>query len=102
DPRAILLALLTEHYRAHTDWTPGRLADAEKRLTSWLSWSQHTDSVGHSTEKTTPLLAELRAALADDLDAPAAIRAIDTHIAAGAAPTRVDLDAIDALLGIRL
>ncbi|HRQ00812.1 MAG TPA: cysteine--1-D-myo-inosityl 2-amino-2-deoxy-alpha-D-glucopyranoside ligase [Terrimesophilobacter sp.] len=99
DSRAIRLALLTEHYRAHTDWTPQRLADAEVRLATWGEWSR---TPNNRSEGVTPLLTGLRTALADDLDAPGAIRSVDAHVASGTAPTRVDLDAIDALLGIRL
>ena len=47
-------------------------------------------------------LAQLRERLADDLDTPGAIAAIDAHIRGGAAATRVAIDALDALLGIRL
>ena len=51
---------------------------------------------------TTPLLAALRTALADDLDTPRAIRTVDDHVAAGRPATAVDVDAVDALLGIDL
>src|SRR5690606_15665359 len=78
-----------------TNGEESRRSSAALRLSKGSSRSERIETSGG-------LLAELRAALADDLDAPAAIRAIDTHIAAGATPTRIDLDAIDALLGIRL
>ena len=46
--------------------------------------------------------AELRERLADDLDTPGAIAAIDARICGGAAATVTAISAIDALLGIRL
>ena len=48
------------------------------------------------------MLAELRERLADDLDTPGAIEVVDAHIRGGAAATQIAIDAIDALLGIRL
>ena len=45
---------------------------------------------------------ELRVILANDLDTPAALRRIDEYIASGAPATPLLVDAIDALLGIRL
>jgi L-cysteine:1D-myo-inositol 2-amino-2-deoxy-alpha-D-glucopyranoside ligase len=49
-----------------------------------------------------PLLARLRLVLANDLDSPAALAEVDSQISAGANPIAGDLEAIDALLGIRL
>jgi L-cysteine:1D-myo-inositol 2-amino-2-deoxy-alpha-D-glucopyranoside ligase len=48
------------------------------------------------------LLDELRVILANDLDTPAALRRIDECIASGAPATPLLVDAIDALLGVRL
>lgn len=105
DPRAIRLALLAEHYRAHSEWTVERLGEAQARLDAWLAWSREAREASSSTETHEAgqaLLGRLRTALADDLDAPAAIRAIDSEIAASNPPAAVTLDAIDALLGIDL
>ena len=121
DPRAIRLALLAEHYRADSEWTPERLTQAQERLDRWVegfrdaccasspsrasgrrSTSKDDDSASSPTGSGGELLAQLRAALVDDLDAPRAIRAVDEHIAAGRPTTELDLDAIDALLGIDL
>lgn len=97
DPQAIRLALLAHHYRSDWEWTDADLNGAIARLASWRSWADTVDADSTSTE----LLDELRSVLPDDLDTPAALRAIDARVS-GAAPSPVELDAIDALLGIRL
>ena len=76
DPMAIRLALLAHHYRSDWEWTSEELTAAEARLDAWRS------AVGHaSTEGATALASDLRAALADDLDAPAALAAVDSWAA---------------------
>jgi L-cysteine:1D-myo-inositol 2-amino-2-deoxy-alpha-D-glucopyranoside ligase len=97
DPRAIRLALLDRHYRADWEWTRGQLAEAQCRLGTWETWAAAPSDRADAT-----LLEALRSALANDLDTPAALAAVDAHVASGAAATRTDLDAIDALLGLRL
>src|SRR5690606_581684 len=83
DPRATRLALLAQHYRAHTEWTHQRLADAQQRLQAWASWSEQGNDARPVSGTDETVLARLRAALADDLDAPRAIRIIDSEIAEG-------------------
>ena len=104
DPNAIRLALLTHHYRADWEWTPQQLHRAEERLARWRRAAAAPR--GPSAE---PLLADLRVRLADDLDAPGALRAVDhwaDQVRQGmggdpAAPALVR-HAVDALLGIAL
>ena len=50
----------------------------------------------------TPLVVGLRSSLADDLDTPSALDAVDAVVARGTAPSEVDVDAVQALLGIDL
>src|SRR5690606_18079064 len=70
DPMAVRLVLLCRHYRADWDYTPGMLADAEARLERWRS------AVALAAGPPAgPLLAEVRARLADALDAPGAVAA---------------------------
>ncbi|MBI3686200.1 MAG: cysteine--1-D-myo-inosityl 2-amino-2-deoxy-alpha-D-glucopyranoside ligase [Actinobacteria bacterium] len=104
DPAAIRLALLAEHYRADRSWTSERLAQAQDRLTRWRAAVDRPAGPGAA-----PLLAEVRALLADDLATPAALAAVDRWAAeattyggsAAAAPGLVR-ELVDALLGVAL
>ena len=72
DPNAIRLALLAHHYREDWDWTGADLEAAVDRLSLW------SEAVRRDTgPSAAPLLDEVRGALADDLDSPAALRAMD-------------------------
>jgi L-cysteine:1D-myo-inositol 2-amino-2-deoxy-alpha-D-glucopyranoside ligase len=97
DPRSIRLALLAHHYRSDWQWEDEDLQDAAQRLDRWMAWAKTVDADSSST-----LLAALRSRVADDLDTPGALDAVEAAIASGAAPNPADLDAIDALLGIDL
>jgi L-cysteine:1D-myo-inositol 2-amino-2-deoxy-alpha-D-glucopyranoside ligase len=103
DPRAIRLAVLGQHYRSDWEWTNALLIEAESKLARWIAWAGSTEAPSSVDDSGTPtaMLTSIRDALADDLDAASAIRAVDAAVQAGP-PTTVDLDAIDALLGIRL
>ncbi|GAB3703149.1 cysteine--1-D-myo-inosityl 2-amino-2-deoxy-alpha-D-glucopyranoside ligase [Mariniluteicoccus flavus] len=104
DPMAIRLALLANHYRTDWSWTDDLLAEARSRLQTWR------DAVTQpATLSATQVLADVRAALANDLDAPAALAAVDTWAAAALSVEGDDTDApalvrqlCDALLGVRL
>ncbi len=103
DASAVRIALLSDHYRADRDWTPGVLAAAEDRLARWRA-----AVAAPAGPDASPLLAEVRAALAADLDTPHAFAAIDrwaeqTRLG-GSDPTAPALvrDLLDALLGISL
>ena len=96
DPRALRLALLAQHYREDWEWTPTLLTAAERRLATWDAWAS-----GGVTGDDLAFVDTLRALVADDLGTPRAVDAIDSHIAESP-PSAVVLDAIDALLGIRL
>ena len=91
DPRAIRLAILAHHYRAGWEWTDAVLARAVERLAAWQEWAAKSPTG-------IPLLPALRAALANDLDTPAALALVDSS----AAPGPSDVAAIQALLGIAL
>ncbi|MGY1810691.1 cysteine--1-D-myo-inosityl 2-amino-2-deoxy-alpha-D-glucopyranoside ligase [Blastococcus sp. SYSU D00669] len=104
DPMAIRLALLSGHYRTDREWTAQLLGDAEERLATWRrAVSAPAGAPGF------PVLAEVRARLADDLDSPGAIAAVDAWAAATLAGAAEDdtapalvRDTVDALLGIGL
>jgi L-cysteine:1D-myo-inositol 2-amino-2-deoxy-alpha-D-glucopyranoside ligase len=98
DPMALRLALLAHHYRRDWEWTAVDLTEAEGRLDRWRAALQRATG-----GEAAPVIAGIRAALADDLDAPSALVAVDAWAAAGggdsAAPSQLR-DAIDALLGV--
>ncbi|MFE6870545.1 cysteine--1-D-myo-inosityl 2-amino-2-deoxy-alpha-D-glucopyranoside ligase [Kitasatospora sp. NPDC057692] len=104
DPAAIRLALLSHHYREDWEWTKATLDEAVERLARWRAAVSRPD--GPAAEQ---LLAEVRAALAEDLDAPAALAAVDRWAAAQQAGGGTDTGApglvtrtVDALLGVAL
>ena len=97
DPRVIRLALLAENYRSDWEWTDDHLRTAAGRLRTWESWA-----AGPAAETESGVVDELRAILANDLDTPAALRRIDEYVASGASASPTLVDAIDALLGVRL
>ena len=103
DPAAIRLGLLSGHYRSDRYWSDQVLADAVARLQLWRS---ATDLA--AGPDCTDLIARLRRYLADDLDTPKALAAIDGWATDArdygghdtSAPRAVGA-AIDALLGVR-
>ncbi|GAA1348561.1 cysteine--1-D-myo-inosityl 2-amino-2-deoxy-alpha-D-glucopyranoside ligase [Falsarthrobacter nasiphocae] len=104
DPAAIRLALLSQRYREDWFWSDDVLAAAKTRLARWREAFTGTAWTAAEAER---LIAEIRAALANDLDAPAALVAVDAALTRHV-PTQQDegsqgiRDALDALLGIRL
>jgi L-cysteine:1D-myo-inositol 2-amino-2-deoxy-alpha-D-glucopyranoside ligase len=100
DAGAVRLALLSEHYGADREWTPQVLTAAESRQAAWRAGVRRaTGAPGHD------LLEQLRTALTDDLDTPAALAAVDAWCAAegdDAAAPALAYDAVDALLGVAL
>ena len=107
DPMAIRLALLAHHYRTDWEWHAADLERAETRLARWREAVSRPDAPSAD-----PLLARLRARLADDLDAPGALQAMDDwaeSALADPAPNTADpaapglaARALDALLGVAL
>ncbi|TDC52564.1 cysteine--1-D-myo-inosityl 2-amino-2-deoxy-alpha-D-glucopyranoside ligase [Jiangella ureilytica] len=97
---AVRLALLGAHYRTDREWSAGVLGAAQERLARWRAAVARP--AGPPAE---PVLAEIRERLADDLDSPGALAAIDrwaaTPGADPAAPALVAATA-DALLGLAL
>jgi L-cysteine:1D-myo-inositol 2-amino-2-deoxy-alpha-D-glucopyranoside ligase len=111
DPMAVRLALLAHHYRGDWEWTDEVLDDARARLERWraaVARPAGTGSVAVATAQ--DVLAAVRARLADDLDAPGAVAAVDAWadavLAAPGGPAPADAalvrDAADALLGVAL
>ncbi len=75
DPRAIRLTLLAQHYRCDWEWRDGLLAEGQERL---KRWSEAVATGGPDAAQTVDVV---RARLADDLDAPAALEAVDAWVA---------------------
>ena len=103
DPMALRLALFDGHYRADRPWTADLLDRALARLARWRQ--AVALAAGPDAADT---VARLRDHLADDLDTPRALLAIDAWAEDAlrnggrdaAAPVLVG-DALDALLGVR-
>jgi L-cysteine:1D-myo-inositol 2-amino-2-deoxy-alpha-D-glucopyranoside ligase len=121
DPMAIRLALHAHHYRSDWEWTDAVLAEASRRLVRWRAAVAvagapvEPDAVSPAAPSAaqvpmaSAVLQAVRERMADDLDAPGALAAIDewadtvlvngTIFEAEAALVR---DTADALLGIAL
>ncbi|WP_420081294.1 cysteine--1-D-myo-inosityl 2-amino-2-deoxy-alpha-D-glucopyranoside ligase [Streptomyces sp. JL4002] len=104
DPAAIRLALLSHHYRADWEWTDAVLAEAVARLERWRAAVSRPDGIPADG-----LVEEVREALANDLDAPAALAAVDRWVERQNATDGDDESApglvsrtVDALLGVAL
>ena len=108
DPMAIRMALLRHHYRSDWEWTDDQLWDAVDALAGW----RKAFALGAGAPAA-PVVEQVLAALAEDLDAPRAVAAVQEWVQAtlgtvGLADTS-DRDAaatllpvVDAALGIRL
>jgi L-cysteine:1D-myo-inositol 2-amino-2-deoxy-alpha-D-glucopyranoside ligase len=96
DPMAIRLLLLAHHYRSDWEYTETELAAAVARLERWRAAAGNAGGPEDGE-----VLSGVREALADDLDAPAALAMIDRW-ADSAQPAAGVVEAVDALLGVRL
>ncbi len=76
DPMAIRLTLLRQHYRSDWEWTDELLWDSVDTLATW----RRAVSLGAGAPAR-PVVATVLAALANDLDAPAATAAVDAWVA---------------------
>ncbi len=104
DPMAIRLALLAHHYRTPWEWTDQTQVDAQLRLGAWRAGL--SGNGGPSADST---ISRIRECLANDLDAPGALGAVDDWVRESLERGGTELGApglvgraLDALLGIRL
>ena len=109
DPMAIRLVLLRHHYRTDWEWTDELLFDAVDTIGQW----RKALALGAGAPAA-PVVAEILAALADDLDAPRAVAAVQAWVDAtlggsGHLAQHSDEDAaaqlslvLDAALGLKL
>jgi L-cysteine:1D-myo-inositol 2-amino-2-deoxy-alpha-D-glucopyranoside ligase len=97
---AVRLALLASHYRADREWSAAVLEQATERLAAWRAAVARP-----AGPDALPVLAEVRDRLADDLDSPGALAAIDRWAATPgtdpSAPALITAMA-DSLLGLSL
>jgi L-cysteine:1D-myo-inositol 2-amino-2-deoxy-alpha-D-glucopyranoside ligase len=104
DPAAIRLGLLSGHYRADRSWSTEVLEVAQARLARWREAAALSEGPDAAD-----VVARLRTYLADDLDTPKALAAVDGWVTDALecgghdaqAPALV-ASAVDALLGVRL
>ena len=109
DPSAIRLGVYLGHYRSDRDWSDKVLWAAEHRLVYWrMATTLASDEVAARA-----LVQQIRSLLADDLNTPAAIKAIDewadscnaTAADPGDAITpagSIVATAVDALMGVKI
>ena len=130
DPMAVRLAIMAHHYRGDWDWTADGLATARGRLARWRAAvnraavnraASGADAAAADPGPREPVdgvptaenvLAAVRERIADDLDAPGALAAVDRWASAVVSAPELSADAaaagalvrdtVDALLGIAL
>ncbi|KAB1661767.1 cysteine--1-D-myo-inosityl 2-amino-2-deoxy-alpha-D-glucopyranoside ligase [Pseudoclavibacter sp. CFCC 13796] len=102
EPDAVRAAVFAHHYRSDWEWHDADVAKAQERLAEWRSAYQVAmQGSDHRREADNPVLANLRQALANDLDAPRALSVLDAWADSPEAPELI-ADAAQALLGIDL
>ncbi|BCW48503.1 L-cysteine:1D-myo-inositol 2-amino-2-deoxy-alpha-D-glucopyranoside ligase [Arthrobacter sp. StoSoilB13] len=105
EPAAIRLAILAHHYRSDWSWTEADFAAAKDRLARWRNARDVAPAGSAAT-----LVEAMRLELANDLNAPGAIAAVDRWadeaLRQNAPMSGIDAalmgDAVDALLGVEL
>jgi L-cysteine:1D-myo-inositol 2-amino-2-deoxy-alpha-D-glucopyranoside ligase len=123
DPMAIRLAILAHHYSSDWDWTAAGLAAATERLARWRAAARRLlaapagaasppAAARAALASAEAVLATVRERMADDLDAPSALAAVDRwaqEVADMPAPPPGSAAAgsliaatVDALLGVAL
>ncbi|GAB3796475.1 cysteine--1-D-myo-inosityl 2-amino-2-deoxy-alpha-D-glucopyranoside ligase [Humibacter antri] len=93
----IRLALLAHHYRDEWEWTREGLDEALRRLDAWRG-IRPTPNGAHALD----VLEQVRSRLADDLDTPGALSAVDTAVETGVDDPALIRTLADALLGVVL
>ena len=101
DPRAIRLACLSHHYRNSWEWHDSLMTEASGRLLAWVAASSATENRPSVSSGSSSVLEQVRLALDNDLDTPAALSAIDSAVKEGALE-RADLQQAAQLLGVNL
>ncbi|WP_075925489.1 cysteine--1-D-myo-inosityl 2-amino-2-deoxy-alpha-D-glucopyranoside ligase [Nocardiopsis sp. CNR-923] len=104
EPAVIRVAMLAHHYRSPWEWTDAELPVARERVKLWRA----ATALG-SAPDAAPVLAAVRAALAEDLDSPGALAAVDAWAESALKEGGADTSApglvrttVDTLLGVAL
>ena len=92
----VRLVLLAQHYRTDWEYSSPQLGAAARR---WQRWLDAAHLAGDADESAT--IADLRAAIADDLNTPAAVAIVDAW-AARPGRGRSVIAAVSALLGVEI
>ncbi|MEB4616319.1 cysteine--1-D-myo-inosityl 2-amino-2-deoxy-alpha-D-glucopyranoside ligase [Leucobacter sp. M11] len=104
EPAAVRLALLAHHYREEWEWFEEDLITAERRLIAWRMGSSGsgTRHEGQEPASATQVIEQLRQALANDLDTPVMLAALDAAWDRGVDRPELLVDAVESLLGVTL
>ncbi|SDS06012.1 cysteine--1-D-myo-inosityl 2-amino-2-deoxy-alpha-D-glucopyranoside ligase [Corynebacterium timonense] len=95
EPSGIRVALFSQHYRDDREFSPALVDDARERLSRWRAAAAQRSS----EEEALGVVAQLREALADDLDTPRALAVLD---ALTGDHEGIVARAVDGLLGVQL
>lgn len=99
DPSAIRLGILAHHYRSEWEWFDEDLQTAHRRL---HAWREGIARVSDDPLDAHEVLAQLRQALANDLDTPVMLATLDAALDRGVDQPGLIADAAEALLGVTL
>ncbi|MFJ6416270.1 cysteine--1-D-myo-inosityl 2-amino-2-deoxy-alpha-D-glucopyranoside ligase [Paeniglutamicibacter sp. NPDC091659] len=105
EPVAIRAVLLGQHYRSDWFWTDELLIEGQRRVERWRKRIP-----GTTLSEATAVITRIRARLANDLNAPAALAVLDAFSVqepaaqddSQGAGGKLLADALDALLGLKL
>lgn len=95
DPSAIRIGVFASHYRSDRDWSDEVLEAAKARLETWRAACAATMTATDekAVSAAAALVADVRASLANDLDTPAALDAIDAWAAEWSSATGIKAEA---------
>ena len=99
DPAAIRLGILAHHYRSEWEWFDEDLQTAHRRLHAWREGIVRASDDPLDAHE---VLAQLRQALANDLDTPVMLATLDAALDRGVDQPGLIADAAEALLGVTL
>lgn len=105
DPQVIRVLILSHHWREDWPYTEQKLSESQQRLHRWKAAWQRTEQGEHHDDVAEDLQYALLNALANDLNAPAALQALDLwaqgQLAVSTGRARVR-EVVQAVLGIDL